>query len=74
MVIGGLENIAGTFAAGIAFGLMQAIGGASYGMLISYIFLIIIMTLDPHGVFIRFMDSLKLKKTGTGISHKEPEK
>ncbi len=44
VVIGGLENVAGTFAAGIVFGLMQVIGGASYGMLISYIFLIVILT------------------------------
>ena len=46
VVIGGLGNVGGTFAAGIAFGLMQVIGGASYGMLISYIFLIVILTLD----------------------------
>ncbi len=46
VVIGGLRNVGGTFAAGIAFGLMQVIGGASYGMLISYIFLILILTLD----------------------------
>ena len=48
VVIGGLGNVAGTFAAGIAFGLMQVIGGASYGMLISYIFLVIILTLHPY--------------------------
>lgn len=50
VVIGGLGNVAGTFAAGIVFGLMQAIGGASYGLLISYIFLILILTLHPHEV------------------------
>ncbi|MBO5551626.1 MAG: branched-chain amino acid ABC transporter permease, partial [Lachnospiraceae bacterium] len=74
VVIGGLENIAGTFAAGIAFGLMQAIGGASYGMLISYIFLIIIMTLDPHGALRRHIDALRLKKPEAGPDDKEPER
>ncbi|MCR5773693.1 MAG: branched-chain amino acid ABC transporter permease [Lachnospiraceae bacterium] len=53
VVIGGLGNVGGTFAAGIVFGLIQVIGGASYGMLISYIFLVVILTLKPQSMFPR---------------------
>ena len=63
VVIGGLDNVAGTFAAGIVFGLIQVMGGATYGMLISYVFLVIILTLDPYGVILRFTDSLKEKRS-----------
>lgn len=42
-VLGGLGNIKGIVAAGFLFGLIQVIGGANYGMLFSYIFLIIIL-------------------------------
>ncbi len=63
VVIGGLDNVAGTFAAGIVFGLIQVMGGATYGMLISYVFLVIILTLDPYGAILRFTDSLKEKRS-----------
>ncbi|MBO4905262.1 MAG: branched-chain amino acid ABC transporter permease, partial [Lachnospiraceae bacterium] len=43
VVIGGLGNVAGTFAAGMIFGLIQVIGGASYGLFISYVFLIVLL-------------------------------
>ncbi len=55
VVIGGLGNVAGTFAAGILFGLMQVIGGASYGLLISYIFLILMLTIRPNEFFGRYL-------------------
>lgn len=42
-VLGGLGSIKGTLTAGFFFGLIQVIGGANYGMLISYIFLIIVL-------------------------------
>lgn len=43
VVLGGLGDIKGTLVAGFLFGLIQVIGGANYGMLISYIFLIIML-------------------------------
>lgn len=46
-VLGGLGDIRGTLAAGFIFGLIQVIGGANYGMLISYIFLIIMLVTNP---------------------------
>ena len=48
VVIGGLGNIKGTLIAGILFGFMQVLGGANYGLLISYIFLILLLVLDPR--------------------------
>ena len=71
VVIGGLGNVAGTFIAGIVFGLMQVIGGASYGLLISYIFLIVILTLHPHEALIKYLDCMKStdsKKIDNGLS------
>ena len=70
VVIGGLGNVGGTFAAGMVFGLIQAVGGASYGMLISYVFLILILTLHPHEAFLRFSD--KRRKTGEEGLMQEP--
>ena len=48
VVIGGLGNIKGTLIAGILFGFIQVLGGANYGLLISYIFLIVLLVLDPR--------------------------
>ena len=50
VVIGGLGDIKGTLVAGILFGLMQVIGGANYGLLISYIFLIIFLVVQPKNL------------------------
>ena len=47
VVLGGLGDIRGTLMAGIMFGLIQVIGGANYGMLISYIFLMIVLIFNP---------------------------
>lgn len=55
VVIGGLGDIKGTLIAGVMFGLMQAIGGANYGLLISYIFLIVLLVLDPRAWIQRFI-------------------
>lgn len=43
VVLGGLGDIKGTLVSGLFFGLIQVIGGANYGMLISYIFMIIVL-------------------------------
>ena len=47
VVLGGLGEIKGTLFAGFLFGLMQVVGGANYGMLISYIFLIVMLIINP---------------------------
>lgn len=47
VVLGGLGDIRGTLIAGFLFGLIQVIGGANYGMLISYIFMIIMLVANP---------------------------
>ena len=51
VVIGGMGSIPGTLVAGLVFGLAQVIGGANYGMLISYILLIIMLAVRPQGLF-----------------------
>ena len=48
VVISGLGDIRGTLLAGVLFGLMQVIGGASYGLLISYLFLIVLLVFNPR--------------------------
>ena len=55
VVIGGLGNIRGTLIAGILFGFMQVLGGANYGLLISYIFLILLLVIDPRTWLQRLM-------------------
>lgn len=45
VVIGGMESIYGTLLGGIIFGLAQVFGGATYGLLISYALLIVILGL-----------------------------
>lgn len=51
VVIGGMGSIPGTLVAGLVFGLAQVFGGASYGMLVSYIVLIIMLAVRPQGLF-----------------------
>ena len=51
VIIGGLGSVYGTFVAGLIFGLAQVIGGADYGLLISYILLLIVLVLKPKGLF-----------------------
>ena len=51
VVIGGMGSIPGTLVAGLVFGLAQVIGGANYGLLISYILLIIMLAVRPQGLF-----------------------
>lgn len=51
VVIGGLGSIPGTLVAGVVFGLAQVIGGANYGLFISYIVLLIMLAVRPQGLF-----------------------
>ena len=51
VVIGGMGSIPGTLVAGILFGLAQVIGGASYGLPISYVLLLIVLIVRPKGLF-----------------------
>ena len=62
VAIGGLGNVGGTFAAGLLFGLAQVIGGANYGLLISYVFLILMLTLKPGGFFSRRLSFQRTKR------------
>ncbi|MBQ3265857.1 MAG: branched-chain amino acid ABC transporter permease [Ruminococcus sp.] len=50
VVIGGMGSIPGTLIAGIVFGLAQVIGGASYGQLISYVMLLLVLVIRPRGI------------------------
>lgn len=50
VVIGGMGSIPGTLLAGMIFGLAQVIGGANYGLLISYLLLLIVLTVRPKGL------------------------
>ena len=50
VVIGGMGSVSGTLLAGLLFGLVQVFGGASYGMLISYITLLVMLTFRPGGL------------------------
>ena len=51
VVIGGMGSIPGTLVAGLIFGLAQVAGGANYGILVSYILLIIMLAVRPQGLF-----------------------
>ena len=51
VVIGGMGSIPGTLVAGLIFGLCQVAGGANYGVLVSYILLIIMLAVRPQGLF-----------------------
>ena len=47
VAIGGMGSIPGTMTAGIIFGLAQVIGGANYGLVISYVLILIAMAVRP---------------------------
>ena len=51
VVIGGMGSIPRTLLAGIAFGLTQVVGGANYGLLISYVMLLLVLALRPKGLW-----------------------
>ena len=51
VVIGGLGSVPGTLAAGLIFGLTQVIGGANYGLVISYAILLVMLAVRPQGLF-----------------------
>ena len=55
VVLGGLGSIAGTFVAGIAFGLAQTIGGYFFGvaaqMLVAYTMVLVVLAVVPKGIF-----------------------
>ena len=51
VVIGGLGSVPGTLAAGLIFGLTQVIGGANYGLVISYVILLVMLAVRPQGLF-----------------------
>ena len=44
-VIGGMDSIPGTLLAGFGFGLAQVIGGANYGLLISYLVMLLVLVI-----------------------------
>lgn len=48
VVLGGLGDIKGTLLSGFFFGLIQVVGGANYGLLISYVFMIIVLVLNSR--------------------------
>jgi len=50
VVIGGMGSVPGTLIAGLVFGLAQVIGGANYGLLISYVLLLGILAVRPKGL------------------------
>ena len=50
VVIVGMGSIPGTLIAGVIFGLAQVIGGASYGQLISYVMLLLVLVIRPKGI------------------------
>ena len=47
VVIGGMDSIPGTLLAGFGFGLAQVVGGANYGLLISYVVMLITLAIHP---------------------------
>ena len=55
VVLGGLGSIVGTFVAGMAFGLAQALGGYFFGvaaqMLVAYTMVLVVLAVIPHGIF-----------------------
>jgi branched-chain amino acid transport system permease protein len=55
VVLGGLGSVAGTFVAGIAFGLAQTVGGYFFGvaaqMLVAYTMVLLVLAVIPRGIF-----------------------
>lgn len=50
VVIGGMGSIPGTLLAGFGFGLAQVVGGANYGLVISYVVMLIALAVRPKSV------------------------
>ncbi|MBQ1490388.1 MAG: branched-chain amino acid ABC transporter permease [Blautia sp.] len=50
VVIGGMGSIGGTLLAGLLFGVIQVMGGANYGLLISYALLLLVLVVRPRGL------------------------
>lgn len=48
VVIGGMGSIPGTLLAGLGFGLAQVVGGANYGLVISYVIMLIALAVRPQ--------------------------
>lgn len=46
-VIGGMGSIPGTLLAGLGFGIAQVVGGANYGLVISYVVMLAVLALRP---------------------------
>ena len=51
IAMGIVGSVPGTMVAGVLFGLAQVIGGANYGLLISYVMLLIVLVIRPKGIF-----------------------
>jgi len=55
VVLGGLGSVAGTFVAGIIFGLAQTLGGHFFGvaaqMLVAYTMVLVVLAVIPRGIF-----------------------
>ena len=55
IVLGGLGSIVGTFVGGIAFGLVQTVGGFFFGvaaqMLAAYVMVLVVLAAIPRGIF-----------------------
>lgn len=47
VVIGGMDSIPGTLLAGLGFGLAQVVGGANYGLFISYVIMLAALVIHP---------------------------
>lgn len=50
VVIGGMGSIGGTLLAGLGFGLAQVVGGANYGLVISYAVMLVVLAVRPARV------------------------
>lgn len=50
VVIGGMGSIPGTLLAGLGFGMAQVFGGANYGLVISYIVMLIALAVRPKNM------------------------
>lgn len=50
VVIGGMGSIPGTLLAGLGFGLAQVVGGANYGLVISYAIMLIALAARPQRI------------------------
>ncbi len=54
VVIGGMGSIPGTLLAGLGFGLAQVVGGANYGLLISYVVMLIALAAHPKNTIWKY--------------------